>query len=95
MTDKAVFIPDKLSEEALGLLRDAPGIEVDYRPGLTVEQKLEAVATASAIIGTLPTQLRAVTALLTASRLHGFTASRLYSHERRVSRGRRDVSREQ
>jgi D-3-phosphoglycerate dehydrogenase len=50
MTEKKIlFIADKLSEDALRLLRDAP-IEVDNRPGLPLDQKLAAARRAHALI---------------------------------------------
>ena len=59
VTKKRVFIPDRLNEDALAVLRDCPDVEVDYRPELTTEEKLEATRTASALIvrsGTRVTQ---------------------------------------
>ncbi|MEM7234607.1 MAG: phosphoglycerate dehydrogenase [Planctomycetota bacterium] len=50
MASKHVFIPDKLSSEALDVLGAAGNIEVDYRPGLPVEEKLEAVKGAHGVI---------------------------------------------
>ena len=50
MTEKkAVFIADKLSEDALRVLKDA-GIEADYRPGLPIDQKTAAVRLARALV---------------------------------------------
>ena len=46
---KTLFIADKLSDEALRPLKDAP-IEVDNRPGLPLPEKLAAARKASAII---------------------------------------------
>jgi D-3-phosphoglycerate dehydrogenase len=46
---KRVFIADKISEDALRILREVP-IDVDYRPGLPPQEKKAAVATASALI---------------------------------------------
>ena len=59
MEKKRVFIADKLNEDALELLRGYPEIEVDYRPGLSVEQKLEAVSRANALIVRSSTQVDA------------------------------------
>ncbi|HVR73790.1 MAG TPA: phosphoglycerate dehydrogenase [Planctomycetota bacterium] len=46
---KVLFIADKLSEDALKVLKDAP-IEVDYRPGLPLDQKIAAAKMAHALI---------------------------------------------
>src|SRR5687768_11902898 len=45
---KVLFIADKLSEDALKILKDAP-IEVDYRPGLPLDQKIAAAKKAHAL----------------------------------------------
>ncbi len=47
---KRVYIADSFSEDALKVLQDSRGLEVDYRPGLPLEQKLAAVALARALI---------------------------------------------
>ncbi|MGQ9588940.1 MAG: phosphoglycerate dehydrogenase [Planctomycetota bacterium] len=47
--EKIVFIADKISEDALRILRDA-GIAFDYRPGLPPEEKKAAVSRARALI---------------------------------------------
>ncbi len=49
MERKLLFIADKLSEDALRLLKDLP-IDVDNRPGLPLEPKLQAVKKAHALI---------------------------------------------
>jgi D-3-phosphoglycerate dehydrogenase len=54
---KLVFIPDRLSEDALGLLKENPEIEVDYRPGLSLSEKKEAAREASALIVRSETQV--------------------------------------
>src|SRR5262245_47142892 len=46
---KRLFIADKLSEDALRLLKDTP-IEIDNRPGLPLDQKLAAAKEAHALI---------------------------------------------
>lgn len=46
---KKVFIADKISEDALRILREVP-IDVDYRPGLPPQEKKAALATANALI---------------------------------------------
>jgi D-3-phosphoglycerate dehydrogenase len=56
-TKKLVFVPDKLSEDALGFLRKNDEIELDYRPGLPVEEKLKGVEAASAVIVRSATQV--------------------------------------
>ncbi len=51
MSDKKVlFISDKLNDDALTYLKEHPEIEVDYRPGLPIEEKHEAVSRAHALI---------------------------------------------
>jgi D-3-phosphoglycerate dehydrogenase len=45
-----VLVSDKFPSEGLQVLEEAEGIELDYQPGLTVEQMLEAVAEADALI---------------------------------------------
>lgn len=45
-----VLVSDKFSEEGLKVLEDAPGITLDYQPGLSAEQLLQAVADADALI---------------------------------------------
>ncbi|MBN1441065.1 MAG: phosphoglycerate dehydrogenase [Planctomycetes bacterium] len=47
---KLVFIPDKLNEDALQILRESGQIEIDYRPGLPLQEKLKAAEKASAVI---------------------------------------------
>jgi D-3-phosphoglycerate dehydrogenase len=47
--NKVLFIADKVSDDALRVLQDVP-IEVDYRPGLPLEQKLAAARKATALI---------------------------------------------
>lgn len=47
--EKRVFIADKISEDALRILRDAQ-IAFDYRPGLPLEEKKAAVSAAEALI---------------------------------------------
>lgn len=54
-----VLVSDKFPTEGLQVLERAEGIELDYQPGLTFEQLLEAVAEADALIvrsGTLVTE---------------------------------------
>lgn len=46
---KRLFIADALSEDALSLLRDVP-IEVDYRPGLPLAQKITAARNVHALL---------------------------------------------
>ncbi len=43
MANAKVLVSDKLSEAGLKVLRDAAGIEVDYRPGLKEEQLVEII----------------------------------------------------
>ncbi len=45
-----VLVSDKLSEKGLQVLRDAPGFEVDYRPGLSEAELLEAIAPYHALV---------------------------------------------
>ncbi len=47
---KRVYIADSFSEDALKVLQDSSGLEVDYRPDLPPEEKLAAVALARALI---------------------------------------------
>lgn len=49
-SEQIVFIPDKLKEDALDILQASGSIRVDYRPGLSVKEKLEAVRDAHAVI---------------------------------------------
>jgi D-3-phosphoglycerate dehydrogenase len=56
---RKLFIPDSLSADALSTVRDLPGVEVDYRPNLGVEEKLAAVADAEAVIVRSATQVDA------------------------------------
>ena len=54
-----VLVSDKFPTEGLQVLERAEGIVLDYQPGLTSEQLLEAVAEADALIvrsGTLVTE---------------------------------------
>ena len=54
-----VLVSDKFPTEGLQVLEQAEGIKLDYQPGLTFEQLLEAVAEADALIvrsGTLVTE---------------------------------------
>ena len=46
---KLVFVPDKLKEDALEVVR-AAGLEVDYRPDLPLEEKIAAARGAHALI---------------------------------------------
>ncbi|HLU48609.1 MAG TPA: phosphoglycerate dehydrogenase, partial [Planctomycetota bacterium] len=59
MGSKKVFIPDSVSAEALGVFDAHPEIEVDYRPNLPIEEKLEAAASARALIVRSATQVDA------------------------------------
>ncbi len=45
-----VLVSDKFSDEGLKVLEEAPGITLDYQPGLSAEQLLQAVADADALI---------------------------------------------
>ena len=45
-----VLVSDKVPSEGLQVLEQAEGIELDYQPGLTTEQLLEAVAEVDALI---------------------------------------------
>ena len=45
-----VLVSDKFPSEGLQVLEQAEGIELDYQPGLTTEQLLEAVAEVDALI---------------------------------------------
>jgi D-3-phosphoglycerate dehydrogenase len=54
-----VFVSDKFSGKGLQILKQAPGLEVDYRPGLTGDQLVDAVATAEALIVRSSTQVTA------------------------------------
>ena len=56
---KTLFIADKLSEDALRFLEDFSDIVVDYRPGLSVEEKIGAIRGASALIVRSATQVDA------------------------------------
>ncbi len=47
---KVLFIADKISDDALEYLAGFPDLEVDNRPGLSLAEKLEAVANADALI---------------------------------------------
>jgi len=47
---KTLYIADELSPDALSYLEDYPDITVDYRPGLPIEEKLQAVSKAHALI---------------------------------------------
>src|SRR3989442_5962941 len=47
--NKLLFIADKVSEDALRVLQDVP-INVDYRPGLPLEEKIAAARKAAALI---------------------------------------------
>ncbi len=52
-----VLVSDKFPTEGLHVLEQAEGIELDYQPGLTTEQLLEAVAEADALIVRSGTQV--------------------------------------
>jgi len=54
---KRVFIADKLNEDALAFFADHPAIDVDYRPGLSVDAKLDAIRGARALIVRSATQV--------------------------------------
>ncbi len=56
---KVLFIADKISEDALGLLSGCPDLKVDNRPGLPISEKLEAVRVADALIVRSATQVDA------------------------------------
>ncbi len=43
MANAKVLVSDKLSESGLKVLQDAPGISVDYRPGLKEDQLIEII----------------------------------------------------
>jgi D-3-phosphoglycerate dehydrogenase / 2-oxoglutarate reductase len=43
MANAKVLVSDKLSEAGLQVLRDAPGIDVDYRPGLKEQELCDAI----------------------------------------------------
>ena len=45
-----VLVSDKFPAEGLGILEKAEGVQLDYQPGLSTEQLLEAVADADALI---------------------------------------------
>ncbi len=45
-----VLVSDKLSEDGLKVLREAPGFEVDYRPGLSEQELAEAVPPYHALV---------------------------------------------
>lgn len=55
---KRVFIADSFSEDALKVLEESSGLEVDYRPGLPLDEKLSAVAPAHALIVRSATKVR-------------------------------------
>ena len=44
MKTAKVLVSDKLSDSGLNILRSAPGIEVDYRPGLSEQELAEAIS---------------------------------------------------
>jgi len=50
MEKKKVFVADKLSGEALEILKQEPSIEVDARPGLPIPERIEAASQASGMI---------------------------------------------
>jgi D-3-phosphoglycerate dehydrogenase len=50
MTDFRVLITDTLAESGLEILRNAPDVVLDYRPGLKGEELLRAVAESDALI---------------------------------------------
>jgi len=52
-----VLVSDKFPTEGLQVLEQAEGIELDYQPGLTTEQLIEAVAEADALIVRSGTQV--------------------------------------
>lgn len=47
---KRVYIADSFTDDALNALKRSPAIEVDYRPDLSPEEKLAAIALADAIV---------------------------------------------
>ncbi len=47
---KRVYIADSFTDDALKVLQNSSALEVDYRPGLALEEKLAAVAPAHALI---------------------------------------------
>ena len=50
MEAKTVFVADPISPEALEILRREPSIQIDFRPGLPLPEKLEAAGRASGLI---------------------------------------------
>jgi D-3-phosphoglycerate dehydrogenase len=50
MKTAKVLVSDKLSDSGLNVLRSAPGIEVDYRPGLSEQELAEAIVDYDALI---------------------------------------------
>ncbi len=47
---KRVFISDKFTDDALAILARCPVLEVDYRPGLELAEKIEAASRADALV---------------------------------------------
>jgi len=54
-----VFVSDKLARQGLEILEQAPGIEMDYRPGLPEAELLEAVRDAEGLVIRSGTQVNA------------------------------------
>jgi D-3-phosphoglycerate dehydrogenase len=54
-----VLVSDKFSDKGLEILRATPGLEVDYRTGLPLDQLVDAIATADALIVRSSTQVTA------------------------------------
>ena len=50
MKTAKVLVSDKLSDSGLNVLRSAPGIEVDYRPGLSEQELAEAIVDYDALV---------------------------------------------
>ena len=44
MSNAKILVSDKLSEHGLTVLREASGIEVDFRPGLTPDELLDTIS---------------------------------------------------
>ena len=50
MKTAKVLVSDKLSDSGLHVLESAPGIEVDYRPGLSEQELADAIGDYDALV---------------------------------------------